>query len=386
MKILIVSKTPTHPVNAGNRNFIFNQVELFRKMGHTVFLLFIEEKGLSDRRWNEHKEIEAMLPYWEKNLFVFKITKLQKFIFNIREKLTRKLFNNGYPKVDDKYPRGLSRFVGQLNQKYNFDCCIINYWYLSKLFADISIPLRAITTHDYFSYKDLLVGKDASDTALDAHDEAKALQRCPHIFALNTEEAIFFKKLSPQSIVYNVFGVFKYNNTPVVGNHVLLFLSANHKFNINGLNWFLETIFPSIITNYPDVILRIGGSICKVLTEIINHPNIVLEGYVDSPEAFYSSADVVINPTYQGTGLKIKTFEGVSYGKVTMVHPHSLVGIFNVENAPIFSSTIAKEWVSYLNKVWGGNSFVADIKAKDKKYLSAMQNYVELEYKHFFSL
>ena len=44
-KILIVSKCPTHPVIAGNCKFIFNQVELLKRMGNDVYFLFVQEKA-----------------------------------------------------------------------------------------------------------------------------------------------------------------------------------------------------------------------------------------------------------------------------------------------------------------------------------------------------
>ncbi len=385
MKILLVSKTPTHPTSAGNRNFIYNQAELFRKLGHHVCFLFIEEKGISDKRWDLHEEVDAMKPYWGSDLFVYKVGYVQKVLFNIKQKFINRFMNKGYPKVDDQYPYGLTSFVKNINAAEKFDCCVINYWFLSKLFKEIKFPLEAINTHDYFSYKDLLVGKNAVDTALDAHDEAVALQRCPHIFALNTEEAIFFSKMSPQSKIYNVFSRYIYKSSAIVGNKEILFLSANHKFNYNGLIWFLDRIFPLIIGKFPDVVLKIGGSICNAIPNKYKTKNVRLLGYIDNVDSFYNSADIVINPTYQGTGLKIKTFEGISYDKVVMAHPHSMVGVYNPENAPIFASINAMEWVDYLSKVWSNSAFIKEIKGKNDFYLHEMQEYIESQYLSFFS-
>ena len=43
MKILIVSKCPTHPTDAGNRWWILSQAETFMSMGHEVHFLYIQE-------------------------------------------------------------------------------------------------------------------------------------------------------------------------------------------------------------------------------------------------------------------------------------------------------------------------------------------------------
>lgn len=46
MKILIVSKCPTHPTDAGNRWWILSQAEMFIALGHEVHFLYINEPGL----------------------------------------------------------------------------------------------------------------------------------------------------------------------------------------------------------------------------------------------------------------------------------------------------------------------------------------------------
>ena len=111
----------------------------------------------------------------------------------------------------------------------------------------------------------------------------------------------------------------------------------------------------------------------------------VLQGYVANPYDFYAQADVCINPCYQGTGLKIKTFEAVSYDKVTMVHPHSMNGIFDKEHAPLFASDKPEDWLRFLEKVWSEPSEIKRIKAEDKDYLERMEAFVDKEYQRFLN-
>jgi hypothetical protein len=94
--------------------------------------------------------------------------------------------------------------------------------------------------------------------------------------------------------------------------------------------------------------------------------------------------DVVINPTYQGTGLKIKTFEAIAYDKVLLTHPHSMTGIYEKNNAPIFASASAEDWVSFLDTVWGNVNTIVKIKEHNKKYLCAMNGFIAKEYQRFF--
>lgn len=387
MRILIVCKYPTHPTVEGNRKFIVEQVELFKRMGHEVHYLYVMERALFKGNNEDEDCLSQMRDYWNDKLHIYRESKCIKFKFNLIARY-RQLFGDGYEHCDDEFPYGLIKFVNRLNEREQYDCCLVNYYTLSYLLPKIKIPLKGLVTHDYFSYKNLLLNQKKTWMGTSADQEAKGLQRSPHIFALNTEESIFFSKISPQSKIYNVFSSYKYRSNKVVGNNDILFLSGRNKFNVNGLNWFLSEIYPKIVVKFPDVKLKIGGGICNVIEHLQNTPNIELMGYIDDAKSFYESADVVINPTYQGTGLKIKTFEGISYDKVVMAHPHSLIGIFSPDNAPVFASENANEWVIFLEKIWSGASGVdeiAAIKKQNEQYLKSMSQFIETEYQKFFN-
>lgn len=381
-KVLIVSKCPTHPTDAGNRQWILAQAETLKRMGCDVHFLYIEERGLKTPKEQYDRDLNETEAYWGDKFHLLKVTKLQKALFNLNMRY-RKLFCHWHYHVDDNYPWGLGKMVNALDSEYHFDICIINYYYLSKLFTQINIPKKAIATHDLIAYKDIKIGEPT--LCITADTEAKAMQRCPNIFALQTVEADYFQMLSPKSKVYNFFGEFRYQSQPIAGNHDIVFLSGGNGFNQNGIKWFLKVVFPVIRKRFADTRLLIGGSICKAMPQLKDVEGVVLQGYVANPYDFYAQADVCINPCYQGTGLKIKTFEAVSYDKVTMVHPHSMNGIFDKEHAPLFASDKPEDWLSFLEKVWSEPSEIKRIKAEDKDYLERMEAFVDKEYQRFLN-
>ncbi len=379
-KILIVSKCPTHPTDAGNRQGILAQAETLKRMGCDVHFLYIEERGLKTPKEQYDRDLNETEAYWGDKFHLLKVARLQKALFNFNMRY-RKLFCHWHYHVDDNYPWGLGKMVNALDNKYHFDICIINYYYLSKLFTQINIPKKAIMTHDLIAYRDIKIGEPT--LCITADTEAKAMQRCPHIFAVQTVEADYFQMLSPKSKVYNIFGKFNYSPQPVAENHKIVFLSSGNGFNQSGIRWFLKEVFPAIRNRFDDVQLLIGGSLCKAMPELKNYDGVDVQGYVDDPAAFYAQADVCINPCYQGTGLKIKTFEAVSYDKVTMVHPHSMEGIYDKDRAPLFASDKAEDWVRFLEKIWGSTRAIEDIKKCDQDYLMDMEKFVDSEYKRF---
>lgn len=381
-KVLIISKCPTHPTTAGNCSCILAQVEILRKLGCDVHFLFVHEESL----WASNKQycqIDVNLKnYWQDRLHIFNISRLEKLWFNIL-KVYRSRFNKKHYECDDRYPRFLHRYVNQLHHQYNFDVCIVNYYYMTKLLERIEIPQKALMTHDAFAYQELVTGEPT--LCIDANTEAKAMQRSAHIFALQDDEKIYFQRLSPSSKLYTIYSDYIYHDQPIADNRNILFLSGSNAYNINGIKFFINEFLPLIVQSYAEAKLIVGGAICGKIKEYCSHPNIQLLGFIDNMDEFYAKGDVAINPVYQGTGLKIKTFEAISYGKVTLVHPHSMEGIYKKNSAPLFASEKPEEWVAFLDKIWSSKEEVEKLKCMDKNYIEAMHEFIIGEYKRFLS-
>lgn len=381
MKILIVSKIPTHPMDAGNKHAILAQAEILQQKGNDVHFLYVYERPLDkEKREFFEKSLMATKEYWKEHFHLYNVKRPIK-LFLALVKQYRKYFCHHHFKVDDQYPYGLTGYVNKLNKQYGFDICVIQYYYLSRLFKKLDIKKKAIYTHDSMAYKDIKFGIPYFCTTADT--EAKAMQRCPHIFAIQATEGVYFQMLSPNSNVYVIYDVFQYEHQPITKNHNLVFLSGNNIFNQNGLKWFLETIFPEILKRFSDAKLIVGGSICKVMPFLNHMNNVEVQGYIEDIPAFYAQGDICINPCYQGTGLKIKTIESIANDKVTMVHPHSMDGIYDKEHAPLFASDKAEDWVKYLETVWSSQDRIMEIKVCNKQYLTDMEKFVSSEYDRF---
>lgn len=379
MKILIVSDCATHPINAGNKKCIFEQCEILKKLGNEIYFLYVQNV------FAPLEDYEQTRDFWREHFFYFHRGIGFKLKLLITNKI-RKLLFKWYWRSSDRDSLFLANYINKLQKKYQFDICIFQYFYFSKTASKVTIPKTAIMTHDCFSYKSLALNM-LCEYSLTASEEAKALQRFKHIFAIQENEAVFFQKLAPHSNVYTVFSNFSYSSTPITNNHNILFLSGNNTFNINGIIWFTSEIFPLIKDKFPDTNLIIGGSICEKLKEnaLFHDKNIILKGRIDNPKLFYQQGDIAINPTYQGTGLKIKTFEAISYDKVVIVHPHSTEGIYSPENAPIFSSSIPKEWLTFISQIWKDTKEIHRIKLLNKAYINNLNLKIEEEYHRFLS-
>lgn len=376
MKILLVSTVPSPPITSGNRKWIMSQAEFFINAGCDVYFLYVSYKVVL-RKNNEADYILEMQRFWGDHLYVYKADLFSRIWLSLNNRFINK-FRKGYHTADDNYPPFLGRYVKRINDEHDFDICIVNYYWLTKLFEEVKFRKTGINTHDRFSYKDILGGEKAWMTTT-PNEEAKALQRCAYIFALQDSEGCFFRYLSPKSIVLVVYCFYKFYKTPIIGNHNILLLSGNNQYNLNGLRWFLKKVFPKLLKMYPDAKLVLGGSISKCAS-FMDNPNIIKTGWVDNPIDFFSLGDIFINPTYEGTGLKIKTFESISYNKITIARTHSTEGIFNLNNAPILASDDPEKWLVFISKTWEENGFMKKIKKENESYINKMNQYIEKQY------
>lgn len=380
MKILIVSDEITHPSTAGNRQWILAQSMLLMELGHEVHFLYIKKTSLRSKHRVDETDARK---FWAERFHVLDTGRLGGLRYAFFLQLRRR-FCKGYFKCDDMYVPKLTKTVESLNKKYCFDAVFVNYYWLSKLFLKTRIPLKVLCTHDCFSFKDYKGGKNAW-MCTNANEEAKALQRCDVVLGLQQDESTYFSYLAPLSKIYTVYCSYQYHAQPVVGNHNILFLSGPNKYNLEGLSWFVDEVLPLIIERFADAKLVVGGGICNALANLNGRTDVELLGFVDDPYDFWARGDVAINPTFRGTGLKIKTFEAISFDKVTMVHPHSAIGIFKRDSAPLFASENPQNWADFITKAWNSCGEIESIKSKNCKYIEELNGFIKKQFEEMLN-
>lgn len=379
MKILIVGKIKTNPVRAGNSRLIIDQSELLKSLGHEVHYLYISEQPIKQLVRNINDSyVQPMQKYWRENFHWIKIGLFRKLIFNLTSFISVRI-RNGFTNIDDRYSSRIHEEINRLNKIYEFDACIVNYYGISKSLTKIDIPIKALMTHDIYTYRHIITGSSHIGS-LTPNDEAKAMQRAPHILCVQEEDAIYLSKLSPKSKIYTTFTSVKLTETPPTYNHNVLYLSGDSKLNLEGIEWFIKNVLPLAINKWTDVKLIIGGGICNSLNKYKGNKHIRLVGYIDNPEGFFKLGDIAINPTMHGTGLKIKTIESLCYEKIPIVHPHSAIGLFEKYNCPLFISDNKEKWVEFMDYIWGKQQNLLTAKSQIKPYIQKMNEHIIFEY------
>ena len=104
----------------------------------------------------------------------------------------------------------------------------------------------------------------------------------------------------------------------------ILFIGSNNPYNVEGINWFLESVYPLLDKNLN---IAIAGNVCSKI--MIDLPNVSKLGFVEDAAALYSISKCTICPLKKGTGMKIKVIESLSYGIPVIGTYKSVDGFLN---------------------------------------------------------
>jgi glycosyltransferase involved in cell wall biosynthesis len=313
VKILIISPTPTNPINAGNRARIHALSECLIAEGHDLHFVF---SGM------ESGDCEAMALYFKGkfHFLPYHPPRSRKSLFSF---LWRKLF--GYFgierafcwKIDDWYDLAMSRYIKELHAENKFDIVIVEYVFLSKVldFFD-NKTLKVIDTHDIFGDRHknyLLAGQTPEWFSTSVEDELIGLKRADVVIGIQEKESKYFRNYLPSNI-----------NVVTVGHHVsteiccfnpssfsAVFLGSSNKINVDAAIYFITQVLPLVRQAHPSFKFVLGGAVCD---KVDDFAGVEKFARVDCIEDFYAKGLIAINPVQMGTGLNIKTIESLAFG------------------------------------------------------------------------
>jgi glycosyltransferase involved in cell wall biosynthesis len=132
----------------------------------------------------------------------------------------------------------------------------------------------------------------------------------------------------------------------------ILFVGGMHwPPNADGVNWFVEHIFPEIHHHHPTTqFVAIGKNPPAVLQQA---PSVIAPGYVVDPAQYWSSCRVFVVPLKSAGGMRVKILDAWAHG------------------VPVVSTSIGAEGINYQD---GENILIAD---SSDEFANAVQRVIE---------
>jgi hypothetical protein len=328
--VIIVSTVPMYPCTQGNRQVIRQLVCWLKKNGYKVIFIF-QGAALGQFEQADHEsmvdEFYQVKPAQRRlSVLAQKLKVLQKrlkiFGFTIKER--------NHNRVCLRETKDL---VGHCINRRNIHAVIAQYHFMVGVFSVVPEGvLKIVQTHDACSRileRFRRTGVDTQGREISRRLERKRLKRADVVVAIERGEQVYFEaSLGLKRVVQVGFASdFKgHHSAPKKRRGMILFYGSNNPLNREGIESFIEHSWPLIESRHEGAVLYVAGDICESL-RTRGSAKISLLRRVDDLVPLIQEAEIIINPVWLGTGLKIKSVEAVSMGKALLATPEAAVGL-----------------------------------------------------------
>ena len=160
--------------------------------------------------------------------------------------------------------------------------------------------------------------------------EVNALLDFDAVVAITAADALLFRSLGCTVPVFTMpFGIDSEHlpaPTPGQANHVFHLGAMDWTPNVQGVQWFLDQIWPHVLRELPDVRLKLAGR--NFDSELFQHAaNVDILGEIEHSWELMSQNSAMIIPLLSGSGMRIKAIEAMAAGRPVVSTPLGVEGI-----------------------------------------------------------
>ncbi|MGL5938806.1 MAG: glycosyltransferase [Waterburya sp.] len=319
--ILVLSPTPTYPLDYGNRKRIFYVCRQLKDRGAKIHFLHYPGEWRSKTPYDA---MHIMAQQWDS----FHLVSPTRYLHQAAQGEDHT--------IDEWWDYSIGDYLKYLFERNYFDVFIVNYTYLSKAleFAPSHV-YKILDTHDQFSDRRKLLESQGISPEFfytTSEQEAIALERADLVWAIKEQEAEFFRSIASTPVITvphiepqrSIQRKYIDADTDYL---VLGMIGGRNSINVSNTRAFLEQAIPKFRKYLAPIKIKLAGSMCADLSDLEGKAAIQLMGRIENVEDFYAAIDVAVVPMTFSTGLKIKAVEALTTGLPLIAHKHALEGI-----------------------------------------------------------
>ncbi|MBK7028838.1 MAG: glycosyltransferase [Bacteroidales bacterium] len=156
--------------------------------------------------------------------------------------------------------------------------------------------------------------------------------------------------------------------------------SMNWIPNAEGIQWFLNKVWPEVTAKNPGIELHLAG---RKMPEWMLHfksPGLIIEGEVPDARDFMKQHDIMIVPLFSGSGIRIKIIEAMTAGKVVISSTIGAEGIEYKNGEHLLIADTREQFIEAINRVVNDKQFRRELAENARKLmLSLHDNHVLIE-------
>jgi glycosyltransferase involved in cell wall biosynthesis len=141
--------------------------------------------------------------------------------------------------------------------------------------------------------------------------------------------------------------------------------------NLEGILWFVETIWPKIHSSFPTLKLYLAGR--NMPSDLIkaNTPNIELIGEVDNAVEFMQSKAIMIVPLLSAGGIRVKIIEGLALGKAVISTTLGAEGLGCEHRKQLMFADRAEEWIEAIQAMIDNPELIKNLGNSGRAHVKA---------------
>lgn len=265
-------------------------------------------------------------------------------------------------------PADVAHAVAQV-RRFRPDHLLIDSFMLSEIVeacGDVTGCMRHLIMHDLVSarltslasvtesvpsYHAAALAEQTSQIDVVEREELRRLALFDSILAIQRAEAEHVATRLPDKRVFYVPMPADTRARPRASTPLsrrCLFVGSSGHANMQGIHWFLESVWPRVRDDVPDAVLDICGTCCHYLSP--PDASVRLHGRVGDLESLYGAVDVCIVPLLAGSGMKIKLVEAMSFGSACVATAAGMQGLEDgagsaflaADTADTFAASVAR--------------------------------------------
>lgn len=99
--------------------------------------------------------------------------------------------------------------------------------------------------------------------------------------------------------------------------------------NQEGLNWFLNEVWPKVLAGFPDLTLHVAGrnAPISIIERLKKENRVIYHGEVENSQEYLKRYSILAVPILSGSGMRVKIVEGMMLGKAIVTTTIGLEGI-----------------------------------------------------------
>ncbi len=351
-KILLHLHTPPIPVDGGDKRRLTGTLKYFKDRQDFFATDALAKNDFRSMTWTQERQREVLK--FVDNLFVYDGDNLFDFLYSRSQSFYHQtLWRQQLPINSDYFtPPGYLNFVRKLMSR-QYDFFWINYIDFAHLAVRSKFPYKALLDlHDIgcqgrlakknvFPFKGLKFDYQSNFVR-----EVRLMQKFDAVIVNSQQELAMLKPNLPSHKLCLVPHLVEDTESATLipysqreFKYDLLFVGTSRSPNVDGINFFLSTIFPTIVHQKPNTRLALAGTVAQAVQVGALAQNVDCLGYIPSLADIYLKSRIVICPLLDGAGTKVKLQEAMAYA------------------IPVVTTTIGAAGMNFINDV---NAFVTD--------------------------